>query len=248
MITSTENKIYKQMMKKGKGSILKAIRSGVGAGKGMIAGGIILLVFTLPISVIGLMADAGDAISILLSVPGVLLIIFGILMKRKRSASWISYYQEHTNFSEGELQQIDRELASSSTTLVLCRTPNAAVDNHIACFFTENYMVMNGMEPYVRRLEDVIAVAFSDSTDIWCMTILSKSDKKAESIGLFTETQRKKALYNELMQELCRRNPNVLRGQEIVCDGKMYILERDGAEILRLCQEGHTLDEAPHEV
>ncbi|MCM1190966.1 MAG: hypothetical protein NC123_00195 [Butyrivibrio sp.] len=243
MITSTENKIYKSMMKKGNGSILQSIRSGVGAGKGMIAGGIILLVITLPITVIGLIADAGAVTSILLSVPGVLLIAFGIPMKRKRASSWISYYQEHTGFSEGELLQLDRELASPSVTLVVCRTPNAAVDNHIACFFTENYMVVNGMEPYVRRLEDIIAVAFSDSTDIWCMSVLSKSDKAAERIGLFTETQRKTTLCNEIMQELCRRNPDVLRGQEITCDGKMYILERDGAEILRLYQEGRTLEE-----
>ncbi len=242
MIASTEHKLYKNMMKKGNESILKSIRSSVGAGKGMIAGGIVLLVFTLPITILGLIANAGAVTSILLSVPGVLLVVFGILMKRKRTASWMSYYQEQTGYSEGELQQIDRELASPSVTIVTCRTPNAAVDNHIACFFTEHYMVMNGVYPYVRRLEDIIAVAFSDSTDTWCLVSLTKLDKETMAIGLFTETQRKETLCREIMQELCRRNPDILCGQEIVCDGKLYILERDGAQILRLYQEGRTLE------
>ncbi|MCM1182090.1 MAG: hypothetical protein NC337_01805 [Roseburia sp.] len=242
MIASTEHGLYRGMMKKGNKSILQSLRSSVGAGKGMIAGGIILLVFTLPGMVIGLLADFGAVTSILLPVPGILLVVFGIRMKRKRTDSWISYYQEQTGYSEGELLRVDEELASPSVTLVVCRTPNAGVDNHIACFFTENYMVMNGMDPYVWRLEDVIAVAFSDSTDIWCMVVLTKTDPEVKRVGLFTDTSRKKALCGELMQELCRRNPKVLCGQEIVCDGRVYILERDGAEIRRLYQEGRALE------
>ncbi|MCM1090432.1 MAG: hypothetical protein NC413_06265 [Muribaculum sp.] len=229
------------MLKKGKNSILQSLRSGVGAGKGMIAGGIVLLIFTLPVTILCLLGNAGVVVSILISAPGILLIAFGILMKNKRAASWLAYYQEQTGYSESELLQIDRELTDPSTTIVTCKAPNAAKDSYVACFFTEHYMVMNGMEPYVRRLEDIIAVAFSDSTDFWHMVCLSKQDQKAAVLGLFTETQGKVKLCKEIMQELCRRNPNVLCGQEIVCDGKVYILERDSAEILRLYQEGRTL-------
>lgn len=242
MIASTEHKLYKDMTKKGNTNILQFLRNSVGAGKGLIAGGIILLVFTLPITVIGLIAEAGAVTSILLSVPGILMIVFGIRMKRKRSSSWLSYYQEQTGFSEGELSEVNRELASPSVSIVTCRTPNAAKDNQIACFVTENYMVMTGLEPYVRRLEDIIAVAFSDSTDIWCMVVLTKSDKETTRVGLFTDTNRKPTLCHEIMQELCRRNPNILCGQEIACDGRLYILERDGAELLRLYREGRTLE------
>ena len=48
----------------------------------------------------------------------------------------------------------------------------------------------------------------------------------------------------ELMQELCRRNPKILYGQEIVCDGSYYILEHDSAQILRLYQAGRPLEPA----
>lgn len=241
MIASTEHKLYRNMLKKGNNSILQALRKVGGWGKGLIAGGIVLLIFTLPITILCLLGNAGVVGSILFSAPGILLIAFGIPMNHKREASWLSYYQEQTGYSEGELLQIDRELADPSTTIVTCKAPNAAKDSYVACFFTEHYMVMNGMEPYVRRLDDIIAVAFSDSTDIWHMVCLSKSDQKAAALGLFTETQGKVKLCREIMQELYRRNPNVLCGQEIVCDGKRYILERDSAEILRLYQEGRTL-------
>lgn len=243
MIASTEHKLYQSMIKKNK-SILQSLRNVGGWGKGMIAGGIVLLIFTLPLTILGLIGNAGVVFSILLSAPGILLVAFGILLNRKRATSWFSYYQEQTGYSEAELLQIDRELTDSSTTIVTCHAPNTVKDSYIACFFTEHYMVMNGMEPYVRRLEDIIAVAFSDSTDIWHLVILSKLDKKAVEHGLYTETNKKVALCREIMQELCRRNPNVLCGQEIVCDGKVYILERDSAEILRLYQEGRELSVA----
>lgn len=234
MIASTEHKDYQKLMKKGKGSILKAIRIDKGGGKGLIAGGIVLLVAALLFSFFGGLIFFG--------IPALLLLAIGIPLKYKREASWISYYQEKTGYSESEILQIDRELASPSVTLVI--TSGAATNNCIACFFTEHYMVMNGVYPYVRRLEDFIAVAFSDSTDIWSMASLTKQDEKTKAVGLFTDSAKKAALCSEIIQELNRRNPNILCGQAIVCEGRHYILERDGAEILRLYQEGRRLEVA----
>lgn len=232
MIASTEHKDYQKLLKKGKGSILKAIRIDKGGGKGLIAGGIALLVAALLTSILGGLIFFG--------VAALLLLAIGILLKNKRAASWISYYQENTGYSESELLQIDRELASPSVTLVI--TSGTATNNCIACFFTEHYMVMNSVYPYVRRLEDFIAVAFSDSTDIWSMASLTRQDKETKSVGLFTDSAGKAALCSEIIQELYRRNPNILCGQAIGCEGRCYILERDGAEILRLYQEGRKLE------
>ncbi|MCM1065192.1 MAG: hypothetical protein NC420_12160 [Eubacterium sp.] len=232
MIASTEHKDYQALLKKGKGSILQALRADKGGGKGLIAGGIVLLGAGLLLSLFGLFFVFG--------VPGLILLVLGIVLKNKRDSSWISYYRETTGYSEGEIQQIDRELASPSVTLVV--TPSASVNNCVSCFFTEHYLVMNGMEPYVRRLEDFIAVAFSDSTDRWYMASLTKQDKETRAVGLFTDTDKKPTLCKEVMEELCRRNPDVLCGQAIVCEGRNYILERDGAQILRLYQEGRKLE------
>ena len=232
MIASTEHKDYQNLLKKGKGSILKAIRIDKGGGKGLIAGGLVLLAAALLLCMFGGLIFFG--------IPGLLLLAIGIPLKHKREASWITYYRERTGYSEGELSQIDRELASPSVKLVI--TSGVTTSNCIACFFTEHYMVMNGVYPYIRRLEDFIAVAFSDSTDIWSMASLTKGDKETQSVGLFTDSAKKAALCSEIMQELYRRNPNVLCGQVIACEGKRYILERDGAELLRLYQEGRKLE------
>ena len=244
MIASTEHKLYQKIAQKGNGNILKYMRTNKGAGKGLIAGAIVLLIFTLPLTFSLLFDKDYFILAIILSAPGLLLLIFGIYLKHKRTASWISYYQKQTGFSEGEIQQINRELSSPSVTIVTCRTSGAAVENYIAGFFTEHYFVMDGVSPYVRRLEDIIAVAFSDSTDLWRMAILSTQDQETMGVTLFTDTQRKEALCKELMQELCRRNPKILCGQEIVCEGRHYILERDSAQILHLYQEGRPLEPA----
>lgn len=232
MIATTEHPDYQKLIKKGKGSILKALRSDKGGGKGLIAGGIVLLVAALLFSFFGGLLFFG--------IPGLVLLAIGIPLKHKRDASWLAYYQEQTGFSEGELQQLDRELAAPTVKLVT--TASAATANHIACFFTEHYLVMNGMFPYVRRIEDFIAVAFSDSTDIWSMASLTKQDKETKRVGLLTDTDKKEALCKEIMAELYRRNPQVLCCQSIVCEDKQYILERDGAELLRLYQEGRQLE------
>lgn len=233
MIASTEHKDYQKLLKDGKGSILKAIRSDKGGGKGLIAGGLVLIGAGVLLSMFGGLLYFG--------IPGLVLLLIGIPLKRKRESAWINYYKEQTGFSEGEITRLDRELASPSVKLV---TTSGAAANHIACFFTEHYMVMNGMSPYVRRLEDFIAAAFSDSSDTWSMSCLTAADSDTRSVPLLTDTDKKSALCEEIMEELCRRNPKVLRGQEISCDGRTYILERDGAEILRLYREGRELQSA----
>lgn len=241
MIVSTENKYYQKMLKKGSGSILKAIRVDKGGGKGMIAGGIVFLVFGLLLGLPLMLASLMLGLCVLgiFAVPALLLMIIGSCKKSKREATWLSYYQENTDLSETELVQLDRELAASSVKVMLCFDNN---EHYISSFVTENYMVVNGVEPYVRRLEDIIAVAFSNSTKYWHMSCLTKQDKETGMVHLATVTEKKAALCKEIMQELCARNSKILCGQQIICEGNRYILERDGAEILRLYREGRTLE------
>lgn len=236
MIATTEHKQYQKLLKKGKGSILKAIRIDKGAGKGLIAGGSVFLVFGL------IVAPAGLGIGVVVASPGILMTVIGIILKRKRETSWLEYYQKETGYTEVELEQLDRELAAPTVSLVTCKTPGATVENFVFCFVTENYMVINGVNPYVRRLEDIIAVAYSDSTDNWCLVNISRQDEDTMAVNLFTDTERKEALCMDVIQQLYRKNPRILCGQEIVCEGKRYILERDGAELLRLYREGRTLE------
>lgn len=245
MIASTEHKLYKKKMKKGEGSILKAIRIDKGGGRGLIGGALMPIMLALMLGV-PLMINVGIlqglVIMAFFGVPGLLMLVFGFRMKRRRETSWMDYYQEETGYSQGALQQADRELASASVSVVICKAPGSLTDNYIAGFFTDHYVLINGVYPYLRRLDDMIAVAFSDSTNIWSMASLTTLDEDTMMVGLFTDTHRKPTLCRELMQEICRRNPRILCGQAIACDGRNYILERDGAQLLRLYQEGRILE------
>lgn len=236
MIATKENKIFEKMLKKGNGSILKAVRVDKGCGLGLIAGGIVFLVFGL---MLGL--PFGLPVFGIFAIPALLLFGIGFVLKKKRDTSWMSYYQDNYGFTEAELKEIDKELASSSVSLVTCKSPNAAKENFIYAFITENYVLINGVSSYIKRLEDIIAVAFSDSTDQWCLVSLTKQDSEVMAIPLFTDTSRKKELCREVIGELHRRNPNILCGQQILCGDRVYILERDSAEILRLYNEGRDL-------
>lgn len=238
MIASTEHKSYQKLLKKG--SILKGIRTDKGLGRGLIAGGVFLfivgLLFTFPDVFVGTFTEVIVGI-----LPGAVMILLGIRLKKKREEEWTVYYQKETGFTEAELQRIDRELTASSVRLVIGTQPNGSRDSYVVAFITERYFVMNGMCPYVCRLEDMIAVGFSDSTDIWSMKCLTKRDKDTTTVGLVTTTERKVPLYREIIRELYYRNPDILFGQDIFCEGKHYILERDGAELVRLYREGRTL-------
>ncbi|MBP3610006.1 MAG: hypothetical protein J6J42_06685 [Lachnospiraceae bacterium] len=247
MIASKEHKIYQKLLKKGDGSILKAIRADKGAGSGLIAGGIVLLVFALIPAVFCLFIKE-YLIAAVCIIPWILMIVLGIYMKNKRTADWLSYYMKETGFTENELKQIDRELAGPSVKLVICKSPGAATENFIYGFVTEHYVLVNGVYPYLKRLEDIIAIAYSDSTDIWCMLLLTKQDKDYKAINLFTDTARKETLCWEVIQEVCHANPDILCGQEIVCEGQHYILERDAAKLLQLYREGRTLETVKYDI
>lgn len=245
MIASADNKLYQKILKKGDGSILKSIRMDKGAGRGLIAVGIMFLVIAL---LIGLPVVAfanskldGIKIFVIMLVPSLLFIVPGIILKKKRIANWLSYYQKEFGYTEAELLEIDRALASGSVRLIVCKRPGGAED-YIYCFITEHHVLINGVYPYLKKLDDFIAVAFSNSTDQWCMASLTKQDNTTMAIPLFTNTEHKQALCMEVMQELYRHNPNILCGQQIACEGRIYILERDGEILSRLYKEGRQLE------
>lgn len=246
MNEASGQKVYQKLLKKGNGSILKALRTGGGAGIGLIVGGILfvllaLLSFALPL------AAGEDYLFIALimggsfGIPGLLLLGIGILLNHRRVTGWINYYLEATGYTEEEILEIDRELASPSVELVMTRlSGTTAVD--IACFLTPHCIVTNTIAPYMRKYEDLIAVAYSDITEPACMVCLSRQDEETMAALRPAGSRDKKELIEKVMTELCRRNPAILRGQSIVCNGRRYILDRDGAELLRLHNDGCTLE------
>jgi len=246
MVVTKEHKAYQALLKKGNGSILKGIRFAVGGGRGMIAGGITLLVFGV---IFGFPLVFVDGVFGLVTfgiflLPALLLIFFGVRLKKKRESTWLDYYKEKCMLTEGELMQFDREMATSSVRAVVSPRPNERKLNYVAGIFGENHVLLNSLVPFVSRAEDILAVAFSDSGQNWGVVILTKKMDDIWWHGLFADTHIKRPLYEELVQEMCRLNPEIIVGQEIVCEGKYYILERDGKKLAHLYKQGYKLEAA----
>lgn len=241
MVIAREDKEYQKLLKGG--SVLKGLRSSKGGGLGCIAGGVTLAVFGLLLFLM-----LGPFFLCLFGVPGVILILVGQRLKHKRDSSYLSYYQEQTGFSEGELLAIDRELAAPDVHIIGYIREGAVNQHGIACFITEHYFVTESY--YVRRLEDMIAVAYTERMIpdgehvIFGLLCLSKQDKEARFMTFGTAPDKKEGLCLEIIEELARRNPKLLCQEYVKCDDRKYELMTESREILRLYQEGRSLEEA----
>jgi len=247
MTLQTDNKEYQKLAKNG--SILKAMRCSKGGGKGLIAGGFVPLIFGALIALLFAAMDImGGAIFmfVLLGVPGLIMIGIGIPMKNKRNAGWLEYYKKDTGFDEEELAQVDRELASPNVQII-GHVLSGGSKKHpvITCFITEHYFVTTN--DYVRRINDILAAAFTTSTpkgaDIFGLLCLTKQGEDVDFMTFSTASDKKMGLCMEVIKALYARNPRILRTERLACDGKLYNLKKDAKEIRRLCLEGHQVME-----
>lgn len=244
MVIQTKDKEYQKLLKRG--SILKGLRSIKGGGLGCIAGGITCLVFALLLLFMFFIIDLlriGVFFLALCGIPGALLVLIGILLRLKRNSSYMAFYQKETGFSEEELRQVDRELASPNVQIIGYKRDGSFNQRAIACFITEHYFVTEHY--YIRKLEDLVAVAFTNKPVIWGLLCLSKQDSKVQFMSFLTPTEKKSALCTEIIQALFLRNPQILRGQYLKCDNRTYDLldENTSKEILRLYLEGRKFEE-----
>lgn len=257
MIIKSEEKPYQKLLKSK--SVLQGLRKTRGIGRGLIAGGLTLLGFGLLLLLLFWWMDRtsiGVFFLILCGLPGVPMLAAGFLLRQKRNSSYLSFYQKSTGFDEAELRQVERELASPSVHIIGDSQDFGGKGNPVvACILTEHYFVT---AEYVRRLEDMIAAAFSDNVQlphvqvvqrrgmgiVFGLLLLAKTDEDAWFVTFNTAESNKKALCTEIVQALSLRNPAVLKTQHLVCEGRKYDLKKNGKELLRLYKEGHTIEEA----
>lgn len=245
MVIHTEDKVYQKLCKSG--SILKGLRSSKGGGLGCIAGGITFIAFAVFILflffVIGFVR-VGLFFLAILGIPGALLVLVGLLLRHKKNASYIAFYQKETGLREEELHQLDRELAAPDVHMIGYVREDSHNRQAIACFLTEHYFVTEG--GYIRRLEDMVAVAYTVKTLTLGLLCLSRQDSAARFMTFDASADKKKGLCMEIIQALSLRNPQILRGQYLLCENKRYDLlsENDSREIIRLYLEGHKIEAA----
>lgn len=237
MIVDKNDSAYKKLIKKGNGSVLKGLRAVKGGGRGCIAGGGVLLgfglVFGIPILIAGIAEGAlADFITAaVLIAPGLLAMVIGFILRNKRNSSYMEFYQKETGFSEEELKQVDRELTSDNVQMIGYVKFGAASkrDRAVACFITDNYFVTEWY--YVRRIEDMVAAAFSDSEDVWGLVCLSSRDKEAWFETYNVQADRKQELCMEIIAALKSRK-EIISTQFFTLNKKKYDLRKNSRELL----------------
>lgn len=228
MVLSTGYAEYQKLAKGG--SILKGLRCSKGGGRGLIAGGWTFIGFAVFVGgLFLLMSITGAALFFfgLLGIPGLILIGIGIPMRSKRNRTYMEYYQKETGFSEQELQQVDRELAAPDVEIIgYVRAGGSKKHPAIACMITEHYFVTEWY--YIRRLEDLIAAAYTDESVIFGLLCLAKQDEEAKFMTFGAASDKKEALCTEIIRALQRRNPALICDKRFTWNGQQFDLEKDG--------------------
>jgi len=143
-----------------RGSVLKLNRIRIGGPKGAIAAGITLLVFGLfsglPFLIQGFFG--GILLFAMMGIPGLILLIIGSILKKKRARDYLEFYVKETGYSRRELLQAEDELLAPQTVAF-----GNSGKNGIFCYITEHFLVSVTKEAcYVRKLSDMVAVFYSE--------------------------------------------------------------------------------------
>lgn len=142
------------------GSVLKAFRSQGGGGAGLIAGGIVLLVFGIPLGLLCMLGLGGRGflVGAVFVVPGLLMILWGMALRKKRLANYLEFYKKDTGYSEAELQEADRELMSPDAVKIGGKMDNSGGKEGIIFMITEHYFlsIWPVYGAHLRKLDDIM--------------------------------------------------------------------------------------------
>ena len=236
------------------GSVLQAYRSRGGravgamaAGSVVFAGGVfIVLVLLLPSfpeksfseeSVEGVLLGGG------LALLGLLVILIGAVKHRARIRCYLDFYQRRTGYSVEELQAADRELMGAGVMTIAGKTNRAKEE--VMFMITEHYLMSVWPQKgcYLVRLEDIVAVFYSCqipfiSIYVEGLYVISKRDvagkgqinplTKKQCGGYYNAImngqQNAEAVCMNMVEEIARRVPHVIRQQHIVVNGEKFDL------------------------
>ncbi len=223
------------------GSLLKGIRGLNGIEKGLIAGGITLLVFgvllTAPCFLFSLRAVLATAILFLL--PSVFLIVLGVVLRKRKIENYMDYYVKKSGYSREELEQVDKELMSPDVIVIGNQMPDKGkkAPNYY-CFFTKKHFVMPDYLGgcWIVRIEEIIGAVYSER-------IPGYNGYKFGLVLLFTQGTDDSPIYNanlnkqsclEVIEIITRQNPLVITDQIFQYNGRRYDMFQNPKEVVDL--------------
>lgn len=231
-----------------KGNLLWRLRNNGGGANGLMAGGMVFLIFAVLIAVPLIAADfarGGIVFGLVFGIPGILLVGLGAAFQKKKMKNCMKYYQEATGFSLEELKKLEQELMEPDMLMVGNVPEKAGVAGasekkpQIACMISKHYFFMptNMGESYIRRLSDMVLAVYSERIPGMggCkrgLVFLSERDDKAYYNALLTVE-----VCEEIIQELRERTPGLITEHFIMDGDRKYDVITDSGEIARICKE-----------
>lgn len=243
------------------GSVLGAFRSQGGGGKGLMAGGITLLVFGLlfgvPLMFVRFLG--GFIVFAIFGVPALAMILPGMAMARKRQATYLEYFQKETGYSLEELQEADQELMSPDAVKINSKTDRSGGKQETVFIITQHYFLsawpVRGC--YLRKLDDIVAAFYSDQIPgingyRQNLFVISMQDVRSEAYkneytkkqyrgfenAILTDIKNCSEICTEAVEEMVARAPHIITAQNIAVNGARYNLlsmdnwKEDWAKIL----------------
>lgn len=227
------------------GRVLLRMRNTGGGAKGCMAGGITLIVIAVLLMAAFLAMDLALAGTLVFGgffgIPGILLLVLGLLLQRRKMKKYLDYYQEETGFDKEELRRLEQEILEPDMVMfgnVPEEKNTGASEKHpqIACMLTKNYFVMPMVmgKSYIRRISDMILATYSQEIPgingyKHGLVFLSRRDDIAYMNAFLTRD-----VCDEIMKALWEKNPEIITQQRFSYGERSYDVIKDSPEIVKL--------------
>lgn len=236
MVFTPDEKLRQKMSKDG--SVLKYMHDVAGIGKGLLAGGgmLVFVGVLLTAALVSVLGVTGALFAgALAAVPGALLIAGGVYLRKRRLAGWMKAYVKHTGLSEADILKADEEFKEPGTLLLSLEKTKDSNSLKRMGFVTTHYVKMPGVIPAMARLEDVAACFYTkrfrcqDGGYDKALVAYSRDKKMAvtkigvsEKVGV------------EIVDAVAKRNPAVIKDHHFMYEGREYDAAQGMDDVIEL--------------
>ncbi len=236
MVFIPDDKLKQKMSKNG--SVLQFMYSVAGAGKGLIAMGAMLIgiAVMLAAALLGIIGTAGAVkLAAVVIVPGILLIVLGVHMQKKKESGWLKAYMEPTGLSEQEIHQVEQEFRQPDTLFFSFWKGKDTNSLKKMGFITRTYIKFPGVNTYVFRLDDMVACFYTKKylcEDGGYDKAFVAYPLNSEWGVLLRDVSEKTGM--EIVKAIAERNPKVITEHHFSYEGKEYDAVRGLDEVIAL--------------
>ena len=235
MIFEPDDRLKQKMAKNG--SVLQYMYSVSGAGKGVMALGIMMDVIGAALAAVltNTMGTQGAVtFGAAMIIPGILLAVLGVFMQQKKERGWAQAYME-TGLTEQDLRRIEQEFKKPGTLLLSMDKGKDTNSLKQMGFLTDSYIKFPSLGPCVFRLEDLVACFYTKKYlcqdggyDSALIAYITEGE-----LGFMQRNPPEKASL-AIVKAIRERNPRVISDHFFSYEGKEYDAVKNPEEVIQL--------------